>query len=170
MTTNRILRYRHWIYGAEQTRPRLDSPKTGAPPQAANEPRAANEQSPPLDSSKAPPPPAEDSENTGDKLQAAIREIAAARKVNQISTRNVLDALIKRQGEPWAALWGRDIARGNLRGPAVKLAQLLKPFGIIPQTIREDGTTSKGYKLSSFDDPATCQKDRFENDTTTQGA
>ena len=67
---------------------------------------------------------------------------------------------------------GRDIARGNLRGPAAKLAQLLNPSGIIPQTIREDGTTSKGYKLASFDDafPATCPKDRLENDTTTQGA
>ncbi len=101
------------------------------------------------------------SENTGAKLQAAIREIAAAREVNQISTRNVLLALIERKGEPWAALWDRDIASGNLRGPAAKLAQLLQPSGIIPQTIREDGTTSKGYKLSSFDRP--------EDDTTTQG-
>jgi hypothetical protein len=55
---------------------------------------------------------------------------------------------------------GRDIARGNLRGPAAKLAHLLQPSGIISQTIREDGTTSKGYKLASFDDafPATCRK------------
>ena len=91
--------------------------------------------------------------------------------MNQISTRNVLLALIERKGEPWAALWGRDIARGNLRGPASKLAHLLQPSGIISQTIREDGTTSKGYKLASFDDafPATCPKDRLENDTTTQG-
>ncbi len=58
-------------------------------------------------------------------------------KVNQISTRHVLLALIERKGEPWAALWGRDIASGNLRGPAAKLARLLKPFGIIPGTIRE---------------------------------
>ena len=80
--------------------------------------------------------------------------------MNRISTRNLLDALIKRKGEPWAVWWERDIVTGNVRGPEVKLAQLLKPFGIIPQTIREHGTTSKGYKLSSFDDPATCQKDR----------
>ena len=172
MPISRFIRYRHWIYGAEQAIPRLDSPKASAPPQAANEPRAneSNEQGAPPDSSKAPPPPAEPGENTGAQLRAAIREIAAAREVNQISTRNVLLALIERKGEPWAALWGRDIARGNLRGPAAKLAHLLQPSGIIPQTIREDGTTSKGYKLSSFDDPATCPKDRLENDTTTQGA
>jgi Protein of unknown function (DUF3631) len=152
---NTIIRYRHPIYGAEQTGPRLDTPKAEPPPQAANEPRAdeSNEQSPPLDSPKAPQPPAEHSENTGVKLQAAIREIAEAREVNRISTRNVLDALIKRKGEPWAALWERDIARGNVRGPAAQLAQLLKPFGIAPGTIREpDGTTPKGYKLESFKD------------------
>ena len=71
------------------------------------------------------------------RLLAAIREIFEAREVNRISTRNALDALIQRKGEPWAVLWGRDIAGGNLRGPAAQLAQLLKPFGIIPQTIRE---------------------------------
>ena len=87
------------------------------------------------------------------KLRAAIREIAAAREVNQISTRNVLLALIERKGEPWAALWGRDIASGNVRGPAAKLARLLKPFGIAAHTIREpDGSTPKGYKLQHFED------------------
>ena len=43
MSTNPIIRYRHPIYG-EQLRPQLNSPKASA--QAANEPRAANEQSP----------------------------------------------------------------------------------------------------------------------------
>ena len=125
------------FYQARQTMPRLDSPKAQAPLQAANEPRPANEQTPPLDWSKTPSPPCEHGENTGDKLRAAIREIAAAREVNQISTRKVLLALIERKGEPWPALWGRDIARGNLRGPAAQLARLLKPFGIAAQTIRE---------------------------------
>ena len=140
-------------YQASQTWPQLDSPKACPPPD-----------------SSASPPPVEHGENTAAQLRAAIREIAAAREVNQISTRKVLLALIERKGEPWPALWGREIARGNLRGPAAQLARLLQPFDIIPQTIREDGTTSKGYKLSSFDDPATCPKDRPENDTTTQGA
>ncbi len=167
--------YRHPLYGARQTWPRLDSLKACPPPQAANESQAgeSNEQSPPLDSLKAPQPPAEDGENTGAQLRAAIREIAGAREVNQISTRDVLLALIERKGDPWAALWGRDIARGNLRGPAAQLARLLKPFGIIPGTIREaDDTTPKGYKLSLFDDafPPICPKDCPENATTPQGA
>ena len=46
--------------------------------------------------------------------------------MNQISTRNLLLALIERKGEPWAALWGRDIASGNVRGAGVKLARLFE--------------------------------------------
>ena len=69
--------YRLPIYGASHPWPPLEPPKACPPPQAA-----------------APQPPSEHSENTGDKLRAAIREIAAAGKVNRISTRNVLLALI----------------------------------------------------------------------------
>ena len=135
--------YRNRFYQARPM-PRLDSSKASV--------QATNEQGAPPDSSKAPPPPAEPGENTGAQLRAAIREIAAAREVNQISTRNVLLALIERKGEPWAALWGRDIARGNVRGPGVKLARYLKPFGIAAHTIREpDGSTPKGYKLQQFE-------------------
>jgi hypothetical protein len=74
--------------------------------------------------------------------------------VDRISTKELLDALIERDGEePWAVWWEGDVAKGNTRGPAVKLARLLKPFDIIPETIREaDGSTPKGYKLASFED------------------
>jgi hypothetical protein len=140
-----------------QLRPQPDSPKAEAPSQAArNEPRAgeSNEQSPPPDSPKAPPPPAEHSENTGAKLLAAVREIFEAREVNQISTIVLLKALIERDGdEPWGVWWAADIKKGNTRGPAAKLAHCLKPFGIVPGTIRvPDDTTLKGYKLESFKD------------------
>ena len=131
--------YRHHLYGARQT-------------WLQPNPLEAS-------SSKAPQPPAEHGENIGGKLQAAIRETFKAREVNQISTRNVLLALTKRQGEPWPALWGRSMSRmSNLRGPAVQLARLLKPLGIIPQTIREPDGTSKGYKLSSFEGSAAAQE------------
>jgi Protein of unknown function (DUF3631) len=83
---------------------------------------------------------------------AAIREIADALEGNRISTRNLLLALIQRKGEPWGGLWARDIARGNLRGPAAQLARLLKPFDIVPGTIREPGGTPKGYKTGQFDE------------------
>jgi hypothetical protein len=93
-------------------------------------------------------------ENVSVKLLAAIREVFHARSVDRISTKDILDALIERENdEPWASWWESDIARSNVRGVAAKLARLLKPFGIIPETIREaDGSTPKGYKLASFQD------------------
>jgi uncharacterized protein DUF3631 len=67
------------------------------------------------------------------------------------------DKLIDREGEPWALWWERDIEDANMKGPASRLARLLKPFGIIPRTIREpDGTTPKGYPLAAFNDAFAC--------------
>jgi hypothetical protein len=79
-------RNRSRFYQARLTMPRLDSPNPAPPPQAA-----------------APHPLAGQSANTGARLRTVIREIAATRKVNQISTRDVLLALITRPGEPWGA-------------------------------------------------------------------
>ena len=77
-------------------------------------------------------------ENTGIKLLAAIREIFQERGTDRISTKDLLGELIDRDGdEPWAACWQKDFKAENIKGPAAKLARLLKPFGIIPETIRE---------------------------------
>lgn len=93
-------------------------------------------------------------DHIGTKLLAAMREIFQEKSVDRPSTRDVLDALIARENDdPWAAMWERDVQSGNVRGPAAKLARLLKPFGISAGTIREsDGSTPKGYKLESFED------------------
>src|SRR6476660_1756258 len=97
---NMRIGYRHWLYGARQTWPPLDSLKACQPPQAP-----------------APPRPSEHSE----KALGAFREIFEACAANQISTIAVLKALIERGGdEPWAA-WEADIRKGNTRGPAAKL-------------------------------------------------
>ena len=54
---------------------------------------------------------------------------------------------------PWAAWWAADLAHDNKRRPMVNLAKLLKPFGIMPASVRlPDGTTPKGYKAESFAD------------------
>ena len=88
------------------------------------------------------------------KLLAAIREIFETCGADRISTKDMLNALIERENdEPWASWWESDITKGNVRGVAAKLARLLKPFDIIPETIREaDGSRPKGYKLASFKD------------------
>ena len=72
---------------------------------------------------------------------------------DHISSKDLLDELIDREGEQWAVSWKMDIDDGNTQRPATKLARLLKPFGIVPKTFRESGdTTLKGYSLSSFDE------------------
>ena len=93
----------------------------------------------------------DDDESTATQLLHAIREIFAEKKATHIPTHDLLKALIEREDEPWAGWWEPDIANGNLRGPASKLARILKPFGIVPEGIRvSDKSTPKGYKTAAF--------------------
>ena len=59
----------------------------------------------------------------------------------------------REEEEAWTAQWPKAIAAGNTRGPAARMAALLKPFAISGGTIRlPDGSTPKGYKLADFAD------------------
>ena len=105
-----------------------------------------------------------DDEETKIQLLTAIREIFQQfepkdatedffQKTNlHISSKSLLEKLVARDGEPWALLWNiEDIESGKIKGPAARLAKLLKPFGIVSRTIRlKDGTTPKGYPLAVF--------------------
>lgn len=97
---------------------------------------------------------ASEDENTTVKLLRAIREIFADAEVDRIASRELLEKLVEREDDaPWAEWWERDIKNGNTRGPASKLAKILKPFGIVTDTIRlPDDSTLKGYKRASFQD------------------
>jgi hypothetical protein len=47
----------------------------------------------------------------------------------------------------------RDLKNKNTRGPAAKLARLLKPYGIRGRTIRlADGATPRGYLRQDFEE------------------
>jgi len=109
------------------------------------------------------------------KLLAAIREIFQTRAGDRISTKELLQALIERDGdEPWPSWWEAEIKKENTNGPAARLARLLRPFGIVARTIREDdGSTLKGYKLASFEDVFSRYlppESRHNVDTTSQHA
>jgi hypothetical protein len=98
-----------------------------------------------------------DEDDTKIQLLFAIREILQAWKPDHISSKDLLDELVNREDEPWAAWWKKDIDAGNTKGPGARLAKLLKPFGIISRSIREpDGTTPKGYSRSSFNEAFAC--------------
>lgn len=100
----------------------------------------------------APGGDAED-DNLGAKLLTACRDIFQAEGVDRMPTRDLLDRLVAREDDaPWAQWWEADINRGNVRGPASRLARLLRPFGIVRRDYRADGETVKGYLLESFQD------------------
>ena len=101
--------------------------------------------------SKLMAPGATDEEEIEIQLLLAIREIFQTGNTH-ISSDDLLKALVRRQGEPFGALWGKNIADGNIDGPARKLAKLLKDFGIVPRPIREGGEISRGYPLEAFED------------------
>ena len=97
-----------------------------------------------------------DEEEPKIQLLAAAREIRQTWKRDHISSKDFLDELVNREDEPWGVWWKKDIDAGNTKGPGARLAKLLKPFGIIPKTIREDGATLKGYQWSAFKEPSTA--------------
>jgi putative DNA primase/helicase len=79
-------------------------------------------------------------------LLADIRTIFAERRSEKLSSTELVGALIALEGRPWAE-W----KAGKPMTPNT-LASLLKPFGIIPGTIRFGETTPKGYQSAHFQD------------------
>jgi len=93
----------------------------------------------------------EDSESLGAKLLTeiwrAFEEAGAAR----LTTEQILTALMRCEDGPWVEWWEREINSGNRRGPASKLARMLRPYGIFSCSLRvSDGATQKGYKAEFF--------------------
>jgi uncharacterized protein DUF3631 len=76
-------------------------------------------------------------DSPGVKLLSAIRDVFKAADSDRLSTQHLLEHLIAQESDaPWADWWERGLKDGNTRGPAAKLARLLKPFGIGARGIR----------------------------------
>jgi Protein of unknown function (DUF3631) len=87
-------------------------------------------------------------------LLSDIRYVLDALGIDRISTKDLLEQLIEQETDgPWAIWWESDIRHGNVRGPATKLARMLKRFEIKARTIRvSDDSTAKGYLKTDFED------------------
>ena len=96
----------------------------------------------------------EEHDEPGVKLLAAIRDVFAAAGKKQLPTAVILRELSNRdEEEAWTTQWLRAINSGNTRGPAARMAALLKPFGVSGGTIRVgDASTPKGYRIEVFAD------------------
>lgn len=77
-----------------------------------------------------------------------LRDLFKARGADRLASETIANALGAMEERPWAE-WGR--TRRPIAPPA--LARLLRPFGILPGTIRlSDAKTCKGYMGAAFED------------------
>jgi hypothetical protein len=83
----------------------------------------------------------------GTKLLADIKDIFAITAVDRLPSLELVEALRKIEGYPWADWKGDKLITQNAP------ARLLEPFGIRPGSIRlEDNRVLRGYQLSHFQD------------------
>lgn len=83
-------------------------------------------------------------ESLGVKLLADIRDIFEE-EPNQISSGDLIPRLVEIEESPWGDIKGKPIN-------TIKLAALLRPYGIRPGTIRIGDKTPKGYRAVDFAD------------------
>jgi hypothetical protein len=114
-------------------------------------------------------------ENPPEDLFAGERR----QQIDRISTVDLLVALVDRDAEPWGGWWGTELERAlekksPPRGPAGKLAALLRPFEVQSRNIRTPNGVVKGYLRADFADaferylPSSSHENR--DNATTDGA
>ena len=95
-----------------------------------------------------------DTESSGVLLLAAIADCFidphTGAAIDRLLTRQLLELLAAREGEPWGSWWGQALAKGDVQGPAYKLSKALKPFGITAHSIRVDGERGQGFDWADF--------------------
>lgn len=92
-------------------------------------------------------------ENLNQKLLSDIREAFTQAGDDELPTSDLLRLLIERDDSPWAQWWEADIEKGNVRGPASRLARLLRPFGVSSKAVRIEGKAAvKCYRRAPFED------------------
>jgi hypothetical protein len=86
----------------------------------------------------------------GPLLLAHIREAFDAEPMDAIASDKLLQVLVGRDDGPWGDRWAGDLAAKNVRGPASKLAKLLRPYGIKPDQVWTYQGKTRGYRREWF--------------------
>ena len=89
---------------------------------------------------------AREEDSTRLRLLRDIQQVFVAQDIDRIGSAELVDALCLDDSSPWG-----DWAHGKRITPQA-IAQLLRPFGIRPRTIRTGPTTPRGYHLEDFAD------------------
>jgi putative DNA primase/helicase len=88
----------------------------------------------------------DDAESRGIQALADIQQAFAARgDPETMSSDAIVAALVEMEGRPWA-----EFRRDGKPLTKNALARVLKPFGIVPNTIRQGDATPRGYARSAF--------------------
>jgi 5S rRNA maturation endonuclease (ribonuclease M5) len=85
-------------------------------------------------------------ESIGKLLLSDILQVFQTKGVDRLPSAALTRELTKNESSPWGE-W----SRGNPLTP-IGLAQLLKPFGVVPHSIRIGNKTPKGYEKGDFRD------------------
>jgi len=94
----------------------------------------------------------QEDEDLGMKLLHDIKAIFELNETGRLPTRELLQGLVDIETDaPWPQWWEQDLKDDNIKGPASKLARLLKQFRLKSTTFRqEDGSLAKGYVVEDF--------------------
>jgi Protein of unknown function (DUF3631) len=104
-----------------------------------------------------------------------LRHIRATFKLHgaldRITTAALLGLLVERDDGPWGEWWGADVDADRLKGPAVRLAKLLKPYGIAPKRLRFGADSDRGYERAAFAEPWAlyCPEDGTDGTSQVRG-
>jgi Protein of unknown function (DUF3631) len=92
----------------------------------------------------------DEDESIGVKLLSAIRDVFNGAECDKIATVELIKALIDQETDAlWASWWEADLNNGNTKGPAMKLARLLKPYGIRADKL---DASVRGFWRKDFDE------------------
>lgn len=86
-----------------------------------------------------------DDESAGVRLLADVRAMFDARDVDRLASTVMLDALHRLDEAPWGDWYGKPLS-------ARKLAQMLRPYGVQPRTVRFDDATARGFLREQFEE------------------
>ena len=70
---------------------------------------------------------------------------------DRLATRAILEELVGQESGPWAGWWAHDVDAGHTKGPASRLARLLRPYGLAPKQLWIDGRKERGYLLADLE-------------------
>jgi len=88
--------------------------------------------------------------------------------LERITTAALLARLVDRDDGPWGDWWGNDVEAERLKGPAVKLARMLKPYGVAPKLLRLTERIERGYERAAFTEPWALYCEKDATDVTAQ--